>query len=221
MIFSTTAVRSLSSLLVVAMAATTPSGVGGKKVSKTWSSAPPPTTTKCPSATLFYPLAIDNTLGSRHIVQAFPGMSPLGEGQAKICAPAGVFCIGDTFTNFNTLYADPGLTQQVATLASTAKVINIKADGTRMSMVTAAIVYEDTFDSYPNTELNYGGYFMDGEFEINEVSGGDDYYNHQPAHDMAVSGGTLACALAFGTIDFRIGLDADYGSVEFHLVDRA
>ena len=43
----------------------------------------PPTTTKCPSATLYYPLAIENTLGSRHILQAFPGMSPLVEGEEK------------------------------------------------------------------------------------------------------------------------------------------
>ena len=218
MIFSTAAVRRLSSsLLVVAMAATTPSGVGGattmnRKLSKNSSPAPPPpTTTKCPSATLYYHVIIENTLGSRHIVQVFPGMPPLGEGQAKICDPDGVFCIGDTFTFFNTLYADPGLTQQVATLASTAKVINIKADGARMYMSTGAIVYEDT-----KTELNYGGYFMDEEFENHH--NGD---THQHGHDMAISGGTRECTLAFGTVDFRIEPEVDYGSIEFHLVDMA
>ena len=140
-------------------------------------------------------------------MQVFPAANPSG----RICDPDGLFCIGDTITNFNTLYADWGLTHQVATLASTTKVINIKADGVRMNMVTAAIVYEDTLG-----ELNYGGHFMDGEFENHKY---DTPQNN--AHDMAVSGGTLACALAFGTIDFRIEPEDDHGSVEFHLVDRA
>ena len=196
------------------MAASTPSGVRGatttnRKLSKTSSPAPPPTT-KCPSATLYYPLEIDNTIGSRHIVQAFPGPLPLGEDQARICDPDGVFCIRDIFTNFNTLYADPGLTQHVATLASTATVFNMKADGARMNVITAAIVYDDTH----NTELNYGGYFMDEEFDNHHT-----HDTHQHAHDMAVSGGTRECALTFGTIDFRIEPEDDYGAVEFHLVD--
>ena len=158
---------------------------------------------ECPSATLYYSTAIDNTIGSPHIVLRFPGATPLGDGQERLCDPAGINCIGDTHTNFVTLYSDRGLTNQVATIASTAKVVNIKEDGERIYVVTASILYDDT-----NNELNYGGYFIEEEFNLSE----------EP-HDMPVSGGTLDCAMNFGTIDFSHEPDATYGSVEFHIVD--
>ena len=193
MIFSTAAVRSLSSLLVFAMAASTPSGVGGattinRKLSKNSPTATP--TMKCRTATLYYPLAKNNTLGSPHINQVFAGPSPLGEGEEKICLPNSPVCIGDTYIDSNTLYADPALTQQVATLLSKGTVVNVGTNATGgggVGLVTGSIFYEDT-----KAELIYGG------------SG-------------AVSGGTKECAMASGTMDFSNEGTNGYGSVAFHL----
>jgi hypothetical protein len=192
MIFSTTAVRSLSSLLVFAMAASTPSVVGGattmnRKLNKNSPTVTP--TMKCRTATLYYPLAKNNTLGSPHINQAFPGPSPLGEGEEKICLPNNTaVCIGDTFINSNTLYADPALTQQVAKLYSQGTVVNLNVGGGGSGLATSSIFYEDT-----KAELIYGG-------------------------TGAVFGGTQECALASGTIDLSSASGDNYGSVEFHLV---
>ena len=194
MIFSTAAVRSLSSLLVFAMAASTPSGVGGattinRKLSKNSPTATP--TMKCRTATLYYPLAKNNTLGSPHINQVFAGPSPLGEGGEKICLPNSPVCIGDTYIDSNTLYADPALTQQVATLLSKGTVVNVGTNATGgggVGLVTGSIFYEDT-----KAELIYGG-------------------------TGAVFGGTQECALASGTIDVSSASGDNYGSVEFHLV---
>ena len=191
MIFSTTAVRSLSSLLAFAMATiTTPSGVGGattmnRKLNKNSPTVTP--TMKCRTATLYYPLATNNTLGSPHIYQAFPGMSPLGEGEEKICVPNSVACIGDTITEFNTLYADKGLTQQVALFVASSKVINVGLDVGVVSVSFGSIVYDDT-----KAELNFSG-------------------------NAAVSGGTKECAMASGTMDFSNEGTNGYGSVAFHL----
>ena len=192
MIFSTTAVRSLSSLLAFAMATiTTPSGVGGattmnRKLNKNSPTVTP--TMKCRTATLYYPLASNNTLGSPHIFQAFPGPSPLVEGEEKICLPNSTACIGDTYINSNTLYADPALTQQVATLLSRGTLVNLNVGGGGVGLLTGSIFYEDT-----KAELIYGG-------------------------NAAVFGGTQECALASGTIDFSSSSGDNYGSVEFHLV---
>ena len=192
MIFSTAAVRRLSSsLLVVAMAATTPSGVGGaptmnRKLSKnTVGGAAPPTTT-CPTATLYYPVAINNTLGSPHIVQRFPAATPAGS--EKIC-PDGVVCIGDTYTEFNTLYADQELTQPVATVASTSKVVNIQTiDGNFIvNEVTGSIHYDDIYSS-----LTYGG----------RVLGEED--DQTTGMDFSVSGGTQDCVGIGGQIFFLV-----------------
>ena len=201
MIFSTTAVRSLSSLLVVAMATTTPSGVGGattmnRKLSKnTVGGAAPPTTT-CPTATLYYPVAINNTLGSPHIVQRFPAATPAGS--EKIC-PDGVVCIGDTYTEFNTLYADKDLTQPVATLASTAKLVYIQANnGMQTNVVTGSIFFVGK-----NTYLNYGGSF----FIKDEV---------EPTYgmDFSVFGGTGECAGIGGQISFRFDAGENTGFID-------
>jgi len=207
MIFSNTAIaiRSLSSLLVFAMATTTPSGVGGatttnRKLSKNSPTATP--TTTCPTATLYYPLAINNTLGSPHISQAFPGPTPdnFGTPEEKICA--GGVCIGDTYIDSRTLYADPALTQQVAMSLSKGTVVNLNNNPTPIcdryecygrggvGLITGSIYYEDT-----KAELIYGG-------------------------KTAVLGGTKECALASGTIEFISFSPDNYGSVEFHLVAR-
>ena len=201
MIFSTTAVRSLSSVLVVAMAATTPFSVRGatttnRKLSKNSLSSTAPPTTKCPSAKLYYPFANNNTTNIR---QSFSGQLTLGVGQVKICYADGLLCIGDTFTHFITLYADEDLTEQVATLGSTAKVVNVKDDGTQVHVITASLVYDDT-----NAELIYGGYIDP---------------NQDIRREMAVSGGTRECALTFGTIDFSSSPENNYSTVEFQLVD--
>ena len=218
MIFSNTAVRSLSSLLVFAIATTTPSGVGGatttnRKLSKNTASptknnlsstAPP--TSKCPTAPLFYSLAINNTIGSPHTVQAFPGPSPLGLGEEKICHPELVYCVGDTYTKFQTLYSDRFLTQQVATLTSTAKVVNINDDGEQGNVITSSIVYQDVF---PQIELNYGAFYFFEGFDPNRKIKG-----------QSVSGGTQECALTFGTVDdLETPPGSDFGAIRFNLVD--
>ena len=191
MIFSTTAVRSLSSLLAFAMATiTTPSGVGGattmnRKLNKNSPTVTP--TMKCRTATLYYPLAKNNTLGSPHINQLFAGPSPLGEGEEKICLPNSPVCIGDTYIDSNTLYADPALTQQVATLLSRGTLVNLNVGGGGVGLTTGSIFYEDT-----KAELIYSG------------SG-------------AVSGGTKECAMASGTFDVSSASGDNYGSVAFHL----
>ena len=137
-------------------------------------------------------------MGSPHIRQKFPVM----DGQVLICYDdynGNDICIGDTFTNFNTLYADENLTKQVATLASTAKVVNVKDDGTQVHVITASLVYDDT-----GTELSYGGY--------------TNLFQDTSIYDLAVSGGTRDCALTFGTILFG-GAGNNIGRVVFHLVD--
>ena len=144
-------------------------------------------TMKCRTATLYYPLASNNTLGSPHIFQAFPGPSPLVEGEEKICLPNSTACIGDTYINSNTLYADPALTQQVATLLSRGTLVNLNVGGGGVGLTTGSIVYDDT-----KAELIYGG------------SG-------------AVTGGTKECAMASGTMDFSNEGTNGYGSVAFHL----
>ena len=217
MIFSNTAVRSLSSLLVFAIATTTPSGVGGatttnRKLSKNTASptknnlsstAPP--TSKCPTADLYYPLAINNTMGSPHIRQMFPAPYPEGgPEEGLIChddKDGNDICIGQTYTNFNTLYADENLTKQVATLASTAKVVNVKDDGTQVHVITGSLVYDDT-----GTELSYGGYTNPNPKFPYEI------------HDLTVSGGTRDCALTLGFILFG-GAGNNIGKVEFRLSD--
>ena len=204
MIFSNTAVRSLSSLLVVAMTARTPSGVGGatttnRKLSKNSLSSTAPPTTKCPidpTALLFYSVAINNTIGSPHIVQRFPAATPAGS--EKIC-PDGVVCIGDTYTEFNTLYADKDLTQPVATLASTAKLVYIQANnGMQTNVVTGSIFFVGK-----NTYLNYGGSF----FIKDEV---------EPTYgmDFSVFGGTGECAGIGGQISFRFDAGENTGFID-------
>ena len=214
MIFSNTAVRSLSSLLVVAMTARTPSGVGGatttnRKLSKNSLSSTAPPTTKCPidpTALLFYSVAINNTIGSPHTVQYFAGPSPLGLGEEKICHPELVYCVGDTYTKFQTLYSDRFLTQQVATLTSTAKVVNINDDGEQGNVITSSIVYQDVF---PQIELNYGAFYFFEGFDPNRKIKG-----------QSVSGGTQECALTFGTVDdLETPPGSDFGAIRFNLVD--
>ena len=205
MIFSTAAVRSLSSLLVVAMATTTPSGVGGavtmnRKLSKNTVGGAAPSTTKCPTATLYYPMDFNNTLGSPHIIQKIPVVN--SEGFQKLCDPDDYNCIGDTHIESYTLYADPGLTKKVATLGSTAKTVDIRDDATlpgetawrAVFVLTGSIVYDDT-----NAKLNYSG-------------------NWDLQGFQSVSGGTQECALAFGTIGFSNEGKNNYGSIEFNLV---
>ena len=109
-------------------------------------------------------------------------------------------CIGQTYTNFNTLYADENLTKQVATLASTAKVVNVKDDGTQVHVITASLVYDDT-----GTELSYGGY--------------TNLFQDTSIYDLTVSGGTRDCALTFGTILFGGLPYNNIGKVLFRLVD--
>ena len=202
MIFSNTAVCSLSPLLVVAMATSTPSGVGGattmnRKLSKNSLSSTAPPITKCPNATLYYPLAINNTIGSPHIVQRFPAATPAGS--EKICDnndnPDDVVCIGDTYTEFNTLYADQELTQPVATVASTSKVVNIQTiDGNFIvNEVTGSIHYDDIYSS-----LTYGG----------RVLGEED--DQTTGMDFSVSGGTQDCVGIGGHIFFLVDRGVGY-----------
>ena len=143
---------------------------------------------KCRTATLYYPLApSNNTLGSPHIFQAFPGPSPFEEYGEKICVPNNTaVCIGDTYIFSNTLYADKGLTQQVAKLFSKETVVDVGGGG-GVGLTTGSIFYEDT-----KAELIYSG------------SG-------------AVSGGTKECAMASGTFDVSSASGDNYGSVAFHL----
>ena len=115
MLIPKTAIRSLSSLLVVAVVAIK-SVVGGtsttnRKLSK---KAPPspPLMTKCPSSMLYYPVPFDNTIGSQHIFEVFRPPSPLGN-QPRLCSQSGISCIGDTVIFSGTLYSDLGLTKKV------------------------------------------------------------------------------------------------------------
>ena len=104
MIFSNTAVRSLSSLLVAAVVAATTSVVGSatttqRKLSK---NNPQPPSPRCPTATLYWPTAFNNTIGSQHIQQIFRANDPLGPpGEERLCVDDDLgrsVCIGDTVT---------------------------------------------------------------------------------------------------------------------------
>ena len=143
-------------------------------------------------------------MGSPHIRQMFPAPYPEGgPEEGLIChddKDGNDICIGQIYTNFNTLYADENLTKQVATLASTAKVVNVKDDGTQVHVITASLKYDDT-----GTELSYGGY--------------TNLFQDTSIYDLAVSGGTRDCALTFGTINFGGLPYNNVGKVVFRLVD--
>ena len=104
MIFSNTAVRSLSSLLVVAVVAATTSVVGSATTTKRKLSKnnPQPPSPRCPTATLYWPTAFNNTIGSQHIQQIFRANAPIGPpGEERLCVLDDLgrsVCIGDTVT---------------------------------------------------------------------------------------------------------------------------
>jgi len=188
-------------LLVVAVAATT-SVVGGasttnRKLSK--NSPPPPPMTKCPSATLYYYVPFDNTIGSKyqHIFEVFRPPAPLGD-QPRLCAPSDSFCIGDTVVYSNTLYSDSGLTNRVGKLAGNTKVVAIEDDGTAAGSYTASIVYDT------GSEINVAGYF-------------DETFRYQ---DVSVSGGTGDCAFVRGTVTIhQEEVNAGIGTFDFNVRD--
>lgn len=207
MIFSNTAVSSLSSLLVVAAAATT-SVVGGattknRKLSK--NSPPSPPMTKCPSATLYYDKGWSNEVGSQNIQLITPANTPIdpssGIGVEALCSTRYGYplCIGDTVAQSRALYSDAGLTNKVGFLSSVSIISMVEEDGGYGKMVTASVLYEN------GTELNFGGYLHEDEYT--EVGRGAD---------LAVSGGTGDCALNMGLVDSTYPANLTYGLLEFH-----
>ena len=169
--------HSLSSLLVVAVAATTSVVEGAfwknRKLSKKALPPPPTPVTKCPSATLYYYVPFDNTIGSKHqhIFEIFrPPLSLHWEmrDELRLCTSSGIYCIGDTVVNSNTLYSDSGLTNRVGKLDGTATVVAIEEDGTAGSSCTISISYDT------GSDINVAGYV-------------DETFRYQ---DLSVSGGT-------------------------------
>ena len=182
MIFSNTAVSSLLSLLVVAMAASTTSGVGGAMT----------TNRKLSKRSLHHPQR--SVRPQRCIIK---WQSIIHLDRDTLCKH---FRRRPRWTR--TLYLDRDLTNKAVTLALLGKAVNINDDGEEASVITGSIVYNGT-----NTELSFGGYFLEEEFKP------------KATQDMAVPGGTRECALNFRTNDFIIEPEATYGTVEFHIMD--
>ena len=163
-----TAIRSLSSLLVVAVVAIK-SVVGGtsttnRKLSKKAPPTPPLMTT-CPSSMLYYPVPVDNTIGSQHIFEVFRPPSPLGN-QPRLCSQSGISCIGDTVIFSGTLYSDLGLTKKVGKVVGTSKIVTIAEKGTTGAIMTASILYDT------GSDINVAAYNESVRYQDFPVSGG-------------------------------------------------
>ena len=150
MIFSNTAVCSLSSLLVVAMAASTTSGVGGATTTNWLSkrSLHRPQRSVCPRRCIIKWRSIihlDHDTLCKHFWRQ-PRWT-LWARLKKNMRPRG-------FLHRWYLYQFQHI---VATLALSEKVVNVNDDGEEASVITGSIIYDGT-----NTELNFGGYFFWG-----------------------------------------------------------